>query len=76
MAKLLQTQGQNIFRTKGILNIVGDDRRFVFQGVHMIFDGTPDRLWKPTETRKNELVFIGRNLDEVKFSADFQACSS
>ncbi|WP_413200093.1 CobW family GTP-binding protein [Nostoc piscinale] len=74
MSKLLQTQGTDIFRMKGILNIAGEDNRFVFQGVHMIFDGRPDRPWKPTETRKNELVFIGRNLDEAKLKQDFLAC--
>lgn len=74
MSYLLQTQGQNIFRSKGILNIAGEDCRFVFQGVHMLFDGTPDRPWKPQETRKNQLVFIGRNLDEAQLRADFRAC--
>jgi G3E family GTPase len=71
---LLQNQGPNIFRMKGILNIAGEDRRFVFQGVHMIFEGAPDRPWKPTETRKNELVFIGRDLQEEKLRAEFKAC--
>lgn len=37
---LLQTQGTDIFRMKGILNIAGEDNRFVFQGVHMLFEGT------------------------------------
>lgn len=74
LAQLLQTQGPNIFRMKGILNVAGEDNRFVFQGVHMIFDGKPDRPWKPSETRKNELVFIGRNLDAEKLRQDFKAC--
>lgn len=74
MSKLLQSQGTDIFRMKGILNIAGEDERFVFQGVHMLFEGKPDRLWKDSETRKNELVFIGRNLDEAKLKADFLAC--
>jgi len=74
MSKLLQTQGPDIFRMKGILNLAGEDHRFVFQGVHMLFEGTRDRLWKPEETRKNELVFIGRNLDEAKLREDFRAC--
>ena len=72
--ELLQTQGPNIFRMKGILNVAEEDNRFVFQGVHMIFDGKPDRPWKPEETRKNELVFIGRNLDSEQLRQDFQAC--
>lgn len=74
LGKLLQTQGPDIFRMKGILNVAGEDRRFVFQGVHMLFDGRGDRPWKPGETRKNELVFIGRNLDEAKLREDFRAC--
>ncbi|MEL7502909.1 MAG: GTP-binding protein [Cyanobacteria bacterium J06554_6] len=74
MSNLLQNQGPDIFRMKGILNIAGEDNRFVFQGVHMIFDGKPERPWKPTETRKSELVFIGRNLDEAALKAGFRAC--
>jgi G3E family GTPase len=74
LGKLLQTQGPDIFRMKGILTIAGEDYRFVFQGVHMLFDGRADRLWKPGEPRKNELVFIGRNLDETQLREDFRAC--
>ena len=74
LSYLLQTQGTDIFRMKGILNIAGEDRRFVFQGVHMLFDATRDRPWKKSETRKNELVFIGRNLDEAQLKEDFRAC--
>jgi G3E family GTPase len=74
LGELLRNQGQDIFRMKGILNIAGENQRFVFQGVHMLFDGKPDRDWKPEETRKNELVFIGRNLDEAKLKEDFRAC--
>lgn len=71
---LLQTQGVDIFRLKGILNIAGAEERFVFQGVHMLFDGKRDRPWKATETRKSELVFIGRNLDKTQLQEDFRAC--
>ena len=74
LGKLLETQGPNIFRMKGILNIAGETERFVFQGVHMIFEGKPDRQWKPDETRKNELVFIGRDLDPDQLKKEFQAC--
>jgi G3E family GTPase len=74
MSVLLQTQGPDIFRMKGILNLAGSDDRYVFQGVHMIFDGQRDRPWKPTEERKNELVFIGRNLDEEQLRVGFRSC--
>lgn len=74
LGALLQTQGPDIFRMKGILNIAGENDRFVFQGVHMLFDGQRDRPWKSTEERKNELVFIGRNLDESQLKAGFRSC--
>lgn len=71
---LLQTQGVDIFRMKGILNIAGDSRRYVFQGVHMLFNILPDRPWKKDEVRKNELVFIGRNLNAEQLKKDFLVC--
>jgi G3E family GTPase len=74
ISALLREQGVDIFRMKGILNIKGVEERFVFQGVHMLFDANRDRLWQPNEHRKNELVFIGRNLDPEKLKADFLAC--
>jgi G3E family GTPase len=74
LSELLRTQGPDIFRMKGILNIAGEANRFVFQGVHMLFDGKPDRPWKSDSERKNELVFIGRNLDAATLKAGFQSC--
>ena len=74
LSNLLQTKGVDIFRMKGILNVAGESDRFVFQGVHMLLDGKPDRPWKEGETRKNELVFIGRNLDEAELREDFKQC--
>jgi G3E family GTPase len=74
LSELLQTKGQDIFRMKGILNIKGQANRFVFQGVHMLFEGKPDRAWKDESERKNQLVFIGRNLDRDALNAGFRRC--
>jgi G3E family GTPase len=70
---LLATQGTDIFRMKGVLNFKGMDERFVFQGVHMLFDGRPDRPWG-NDRRHNSLIFIGRNLDRAELTAGFNAC--
>lgn len=72
--QLVQAIGQDIFRMKGILNVDDEDRRFVFQGVHMTLDGRPGKPWKPTETKTNELVFIGRNLNESELRSGFLTC--
>ena len=53
---------------------MGDARRFIFQGVHMLFDGRPDRPWGKRECRHNSLIFIGPNLDRSKLEAGFKAC--
>lgn len=71
---ILQAQGSDIFRVKGIINMAGEENRFVFQGVHMMLEGNGDRPWKPEETRKSELVFIGRNLDADQLREGFQQC--
>jgi G3E family GTPase len=73
LGTLLREWGTDIFRMKGFLSLEGEERRFVFQGVHMLFDGQPDRPWG-LEPRRNQLVFIGRNLDEAAIREGFSAC--
>lgn len=74
LSHLLQTKGVDIFRMKGVLSVKGDRNRFVFQGVHMIFDGKPDRPWKDGEKRYNKIIFIGRNLDRQELTEGFRSC--
>jgi G3E family GTPase len=74
MGELLRTRGPDIFRMKGVLHIRGIAERFVFQGVHMLFDGRPDRLWREGEDRTNQLVFIGRNLNREALINGFRRC--
>ena len=73
LSKLLAEKGVDIFRMKGFISIADDPRRFVFQGVHMLLDGQPDRLWGDTQ-RRNQLVFIGRNLDNLQIHQGFEEC--
>jgi G3E family GTPase len=71
---LLKTRGTDIFRMKGIVEVQGEARRVVFQGVHMMFDGRPDRPWQEGEDRSAVLVFIGRNLPEQELRDGLRAC--
>ena len=72
--ELVQIDGPNILRCKGILSFKDDDQRFVFQGVHMILDGDHQREWKSDEARTSRIVFIGRNLSEESIRAGFAGC--
>jgi G3E family GTPase len=74
--KLLGEQGQNILRAKGIIDVQGEDRRLVFQAVHMILEGDLQREWKPGERRWSRAVFIGRDLDEAALKAGFESCAA
>jgi len=71
---LVQKEGPNILRSKGILSFKNDDDRFVFQGVHMILDGNHQRPWNKDEKRNSRIVFIGRNLSEEKIRQGFASC--
>src|SRR5579863_10537962 len=71
---LVQKEGPNILRCKGILSFKGDGQRFVFQGVHMILDGDHQRPWKADEKRDSRIVFIGRNLPGKKIAEGFESC--
>jgi len=74
--RVLQDQGPDILRAKGILDVKGEDRRLVFQAVHMILEGDWQRDWKPGDARDSRMVFIGRNLDEDALRQGFEACAA
>jgi len=73
---LVQKEGPNILRCKGILAFKDDDQRFVLQGVHMILDGDHQREWKSGEQRVSRMVFIGRNLPQGKIREGFESCAA
>ena len=73
---LLQSQGPDILRAKGILDLKGEDRRLVFQAVHMILEGDLQRPWKDDERRYSRMVFIGRNLDRATLETGLRACEA
>jgi G3E family GTPase len=71
---LVQKEGPNILRCKGILAFKDDEERFVFQGVHMILDGDHQRPWKTGEKRDSRIIFIGRNLPAKMITEGFESC--
>ncbi len=74
MQGVIAGKGVDILRMKGILNMQGDEERYVIQGVHMLVEGNHQRPWQPNENRQSRLVFIGRNLDHEALRRGFEAC--
>jgi G3E family GTPase len=73
LRNLLISRGTDIFRSKGILSIDGNNNRFVFQGVHMLMDANEGKPWGDAP-RNNRLIFIGRNLDRSELETSFKSC--
>ncbi len=74
--KLLRERGQDILRSKGILDFAGQEERFVVHAVHMLTDGSPLGPWPAGKARSSKLVFIGRDLDKMGLAEGFAACKA
>ena len=73
--EIIQTMGADLFRYKGVLSVAGMNKKFVFQGVGMLFSGGfVDQEWAAGEARECRFVFIGKNLDKKKLEDGFLAC--
>ena len=66
----------DILRAKGILDVKGEDKRLVFQAVHMILEGDFQRAWTDKDKRYSRMVFIGRDLDEAELRRGFEATAA
>jgi G3E family GTPase len=75
MRSFIMERGVDVLRTKGILALDGHDKRYVFQGVHMVMDSDWGGDWTADEPRESRLVFIGRNLDPTELESAFMACT-
>ena len=74
LSLMVQNYGEDLLRYKGILNIQGDPRRMIFQGVHMLMGGTPGKPWAPGEARESVMVFIGRRIPRRLFEEGLAYC--
>ena len=76
ISEMLQTKATDMFRYKGMLAVKGMETKYLFQGVHMLFNGgfADSYKWKKDEPRECRFVFIGRNLDKIELEKKFMEC--
>ena len=74
LSLMVQNYGEDLLRYKGVLNIQGEPRRMIFQGVHMLMGGTPGKPWEPGEARESVMVFIGRKIPRRLFEEGLAYC--
>jgi G3E family GTPase len=71
MNELLEDHGKQLLRYKGVLNIAGEPRRMVFQGVLKLYGFDWDTEWADDEPRESVIVFIADDLPEEKIREGF-----
>ena len=76
MENLLETHGNSLLRYKGVLDIAGEERRMVFQGVLRLYGFDWDREWSADDVRESVIVFIGDQLPEEEIRAGFAAVAA
>ena len=75
MNELLEEHGSQLLRYKGVLNIAGEPRRMVSQGVLKLYGFDWDTEWEEGEKRESVIVFIADELPEEKIRAGFAKVS-
>ncbi|MDB5994836.1 MAG: GTP-binding protein [Pseudomonas sp.] len=71
MNELLEDHGKQLLRYKGVLNILGEPRRMVFQGVLKLYGFDWDTEWAEGEARESVIVFIADDLPEENIREGF-----
>lgn len=75
ISRAIVDNGSDLYRYKGVISVKGKERKYVFQGVGMLFEGKFDETkWKPGEKRESRFVFIGKNIDHDFYRNGFLSC--
>lgn len=72
MQEMLRHQSANLYRSKGLLSVVGTESRFVYHTVHEVMEIEEGSPWKKEEKRESVFVFIGKDLDRKDIEGSMQ----
>ena len=70
---LVATQGENLLRIKGILNVDGEDKPVAVHGVQHVFHPPTQLPRWPDDDRRSRIVFIVKDLNPVAIEKTYQA---
>jgi G3E family GTPase len=74
MTAMVNSYGPRLLRYKGILNMYGQHRKVVLQGVHQLMSHDVGAPWVQGEARVSRLVFIGIELPRELIMRSLQQC--
>ncbi len=73
-SQLILSQGEQLYRCKGILSIVGEPNKVILQTVHRVVEVTSGSAW-PEGERWSKIVFIGKDISREELLAGFKGCA-
>ncbi|MDB5894959.1 MAG: cobalamin biosynthesis protein CobW [Rhodoferax sp.] len=74
LGAIVNIYGPRMLRYKGVLNMVGTERKVIFQGVHQLMGSDLGPAWAPDEKRTSKMVFIGIDLPQDIFLQGMEQC--
>lgn len=71
---VIASHGTRLLRYKGVLNLLGQERKVILQGVHELMSYDAGAVWAPQEPRLSKLVFIGLGLPREMLLTALAGC--
>ncbi len=62
LGAIVNVYGPRMLRYKGVLHMLGTERKVIFQGVHQLMGSDLGPAWAEGEVRNSKMVFIGIDL--------------
>jgi len=74
LSAIVQVYGPKMLRYKGVLHMLGSERKVIFQGVHQLMGSDLGPKWASGEKRTSRMVFIGIGLPRDVFQQGLEQC--
>jgi G3E family GTPase len=74
LGAIVNIYGPRMLRYKGVLHMLGTERKVIFQGVHQLMGSDLGPVWTDGEKRTNKMVFIGIDLPKDIFLQGLEQC--
>ena len=74
LGAIVNIYGPRLLRYKGVLQMLGTERKVIFQGVHQLMGSDLGASWAPGEVRTSKMVFIGIDLPTDIFLQGLEQC--
>ena len=74
LGAIVNIYGPRMLRYKGVLHMVGTERKVIFQGVHQLMGSDLGPAWAEGEERASKMVFIGIDLPRDILEQGLEQC--